>query len=149
MLDKINITVQHSIIINKSCEEVFDYTQDFTKRRLWDKSIVDCKLISETPFRNVFIKVKGGMTANLEYKLYERPHKTSLRMINISSPLVIDGGGSWTYEYQNGGITLWTQINTLSLKTSFIGKMLKSFVEKGLKRNTINSMETAKHILEQ
>ena len=149
MVDKINITVQHSIIINKSCEEVFDFTQDFSKRMLWDKSIVDCKLISEAPLRKVFIKVKGGMTATLEYKLFERPHKTSLRMTNINSPLVIDGGGSWTYENQNNETTLWTQINTLSLKTSFIGKVLKGIVEKSLKKNTMESMKKAKHILEQ
>ncbi|MEP7168481.1 MAG: SRPBCC family protein [Bacteroidota bacterium] len=102
MINKINITVQHSIVVNKSCEEVFDFTQDFSKRMLWDKSIVDCKLISETSVRTAFIKAKGGMTANLEYKLFERPHKTSLRMTNINSSLVIDGGGSWTYEDQNG-----------------------------------------------
>jgi len=70
---------------------------------LWDKSIIDCKLISESTIRKAYIKVKGGMTATLEYKLFEPPYKTSLRMINIASPIVIDGGGSWTYQKQNYG----------------------------------------------
>jgi polyketide cyclase/dehydrase/lipid transport protein len=127
---------------------VWDFTQDFSKRTLWDNSMIECRLISDFPERKAFIKAKGGMTATLEYKLFDRPFKTSLRMTNINSPLVADGGGSWTYEKQNDGKTLWTQTNSISLKNSFIGKVLKRFVEKGLKRNTIESMEKAKHILE-
>jgi uncharacterized membrane protein len=147
--EKINITVQHFVVINKSCEEVFDFTQDFSKRRLWDKSILSCKMISEFPERKISIKAKGEMTAVLEYKIFNRPNKTSLRMTNINSPIVVDGGGSWTYEKQSDEKTLWTQSNTISLKKKFISKLLKRFVEKSLKRNTIVSMQRAKQILEQ
>lgn len=149
MTEKINITVTQSILINKPVHEVFDFTQDFSKRKLWDKSIIDCRLISENPIHTAFIKVKGGMTANLEYKLFERPHKTSLRMTNISSSLVADGGGSWTYEKQTDETTLWTQTNTLSIKINFITKVLKFFVERSLKRNTFESMKNAKALLEK
>ena len=88
------------------------------------------------------------MTANLEYKLFERPYKTSLRMTHINSPLVIDGGGSWLYEKQNNDRVLWTQTNNISLKNSFIGKIMRIFVKKGLRKNTIASMERAKYLLE-
>jgi hypothetical protein len=145
---KINITVTQSILINKPVQEVFDFTQDFSKRMLWDKSIIDCRLISETPFRTAFIKVKGGMTANLEYKLFERPCKTSLRMTNISFSLIVDGGGSWLYQKQADGATLWTQTNTLSLKNNLITKILMPYIERSLKRNTFESMKSLKKIME-
>lgn len=148
-MDKINLTFQYSIIINRTPEDVFDFTQDFSKRTLWDKSIVECKLVSEFPERKAHIKIKEGMTATLEYKLFDRPNKTSLRMTGISSPLMVEGGGSWTYVKQDQGATLWTQTNTLSLKKSFIGKLLKRFVEKGLERNTIASMQNVKSLLEK
>lgn len=149
MIDKINITVQHSIIINRTCEEVFDFTQDFSKRILWDKSIIEYKIVSDLPQRRIFIKSKGGITTVLEYKLFNRPGKTSLRMTEINSSIVTDGGGSWMYEKQSNGSTLWTQTNTLSLKNSLIGKFLKNFVENSLRKNTIKAMQKAKEILEK
>ena len=38
MQEKINITVNHTIIIEQRRETVFDFTQDFSKRMLWDHS---------------------------------------------------------------------------------------------------------------
>lgn len=59
-----------------------------------------------------------------EYKLDDRPNKTSLAIQETNSKWIIGGGGAWTYEQKNGG-TLWTQTNTLILQASvFIRFML-------------------------
>lgn len=149
MQEKINITVNHTIIIEQRRETVFDFTQDFSKRMLWDSSFESCDLISEFPERMVRVKAKGGIMSTLVYKHFERPSKTSLRMTDISSPLILDGGGSWTYEETEGRNTRWTQTNTLSLPKTLTGRILKYFVRRALLRNTIKSMGLAKTILER
>lgn len=149
MQEKINITVNHTIIIEQRRETVFDFTQDFSKRMLWDHSFESCDLISEFPERMVRVKAKGGIMSTLVYKHFERPLKTSLRMTDISSPIIIDGGGSWTYEESGNGNTRWAQTNTLSLPKTITGWILKYFVRRALLRNTIQSMDLAKTILER
>lgn len=148
MKEKLNITVSHTIIIEQRREIVFDITQDFSKRTLWDHSMESCEIISEFPERMVRVKAKGGIMSTLQYKQFERPSKTSLRMTAISSPFILDGGGSWTYEESGNGNTRWSQINTLSLPKSFTGRILKYLVKRALQRNTIESMDLVKAILE-
>lgn len=148
MQEKINITITYSIIIEQRCETVFDFTQDFSKRTLWDHSIESFEIISEFPERIVMVKSKGGIQSTLLYKQFERPSNTSLRMTAISSPFILDGGGSWTYEESGNGNTRWSQTNTLSLPKSLTGRILKYFVKRALLRNTIESMDRVKAILE-
>lgn len=42
--------------------------------------MIECKLISESPERKAAIKAKDGLQAILEYKIFDRPAKTTLRM---------------------------------------------------------------------
>ncbi|HHT9112902.1 MAG: SRPBCC family protein [Planctomycetes bacterium] len=93
MTNKINISVTHSIVINQTCETVWDFTQDFSKCTLWDTSMIECKLISESPERKAAIKAKGGLQAILEYKIFDRPAKTTLRMTDIKAPIIVGDGG--------------------------------------------------------
>lgn len=81
MTNKINISVTHSIVINQTCETV------------WDTSMIECKLISESSERKAAIKAKGGLQAILEYKIFDRPAKTTLRMTDIKAPIIVDDGG--------------------------------------------------------
>jgi hypothetical protein len=148
MTSKININVNHSILIHKSCEVVWDFTQDFSLRTSWDPGILECRIVTDAPDRTADIRAKGGLSATLEYKLFDRPNKTSLRMTSIKSPLVVDGGGSWTYEKQQDNSTLWTQSNSITLKNSWMTGFLKHFIAASLKKNTVLSMQKAKTILE-
>jgi len=149
MVKKITIQVTHSILIQRTVETVWDFTQDFSKRTTWDNSLLECSLLPDESERKAFIHARGGMKAFLVYKQFERPHKTSLRMTEIRSPLILDGGGSWTYEPLPNHSTLWTQSNSIILKRTRVNILLTSFLKWIFMKQTIRSMMNAKRLLEQ
>lgn len=108
------ITIKHCVSINKPKELVWDYTQNYDNRQVWDQSVLETTVLQTTPNRIVKLKLKGA-TMTLIYKLDERPNKTTLVAKEITSPIIINAGGSWAYEEQNGK-TLWTQTNTIVFK---------------------------------
>jgi len=109
-----NIVITETIYIAASPETVWDFTQDYNKRHVWDKTVVSAKIIQEHP-RIALIKGISRLTTELHYKLDVRPQKTSLAMSNTQSPFIEGGGGYWHYDVQDSG-TLWTQTNSLILK---------------------------------
>lgn len=141
------VTVNETIAVSAHPEKVWDYTQNWNHRQDWDKSILQAHYVQEGPLKSVQVKAKGGLSFDVQYKLSDRPHKTTLVMSNLNSKIVIGGGGSWRYNLQDGK-TLWTQNNTLILPDNLMGKLLKPIVAMGLRRTTRLAMKRAKKILE-
>ena len=145
---KSSVTIQYSVRVFLPADEVWDFTQDFNKRMLWDSSIKKATVIQDQPHRLVKIKAKWGVRGTLKYKLEKKPEKTSLVLKNIKSPLMRGGGGSWVY-HESDGFTLWTQTNTLILKKGLPSLLLKSLVHYFLKRDTRRAMYKAKKLMEK
>jgi len=141
------ITVIHSVFIKASPTEVWDFTQDYSQRTKWDKSIIEATVKSEEPKRIVKVYDKRGLSTYLRYRQYDRPNKTSLVMTNTRSSFIKGGGGSWKYLNRDGG-TLWTQTNTLILKKNTLLFLLRPFIVLKLKQSTRTAMERAKQIIE-
>ena len=141
------VTIKESIFISKSRELVWDYTQNYNNRSKWDFSVTDFEMIQETPNRIVKIKSPGKMESIFEYKLEERPTRTSLSMKNSNKSFLIGGGGSWHYEDKDGG-TIWTQTNTMVLKDNLLFRILNPVFAFGLKYNTQKALKKAKKIIE-
>jgi len=141
-----NIVITETIYIAASPETVWDFTQDYNKRHLWDKTVLSAKIIQEHP-RVLLIKGIGGLTTELHYKLDERPDKTSLAMFNTKSPFIVGGGGYWHYDAQDGG-TIWTQTNSLILKKNLLALLLSPLMKWMLKKNTKKAMLAAKKMIE-
>ena len=118
-MKKFSITVHHSIYINKPKADVWDFTQDYSKRTVWDKSVLEAIIIQSTPQRIVRLKTRGNTTMTFVYKLDDRPNKTSLAIQDIESKWIEGGGGSWSYEDKSGG-TLWSQTNTIIYKRGLL-----------------------------
>jgi len=143
---KHTVTVRECIFIKRSPGDVWDYTQDYSKRAEWDSSIKGTTVLQETPRR---VDVRGpGLCAELVYKQDERPLQTSLSMENIRSLIVSGGGGSWKYDAVNDG-TEWMQTNTLVLRPSKFMFVLKPMLQYMLRTNTRKAMKKAKRILEK
>jgi hypothetical protein len=146
-MGKIQIIVNEEIFIDRSPETVWDYTQDFSKRLEWDKSLIKVNVLQEIPVKTVDIKAKGNFTATLVYKLYDRPNKTSLVFTNVKSPVINGGGGSWRYEKMGNG-TLWTQMGSCILKSGMISRLSLPFLRFMLRYNMRTAMKLAKKNLE-
>ncbi|MCB9216460.1 MAG: SRPBCC family protein [Candidatus Kapaibacterium sp.] len=141
------ITIKEKIYIARSPEVVWDYTQDYSRRHLWDRSVISARVIQEEPVRVVEIRARGRMRARFQYKYGKRPHKTTLAMIQVESPFVVGGGGSWVYEPESEG-TWWTQVNTLILKENLLVRLLRPMIVKQLRQGIRSSMEVARRIIE-
>ena len=142
-----SITLKESIFINQPPEVVWDFTQDYQRRTMWDKSIIEATLIQKKPHRIVAIKAKGYNRMNFEYKLDERPNKTTLAITDAHSFFIKGGGGSWQYVPSGNG-TLWTRTDTLVLKNGFWIKLVKPLVIFQVKLNMKYSMKLAKDLME-
>jgi polyketide cyclase/dehydrase/lipid transport protein len=139
------ITINEAIFIARSPEIVWDFTQDYSKRTLWDKAVVQATILQSDPR---IVSIKGaGIRTELIYKQDNRPHKTSLAMTNTISPIIAGGGGSWQYIPLNNGTT-WTQTNTLILKGTILARMLRPLVVAAMRRTTRKSMQLAKKMIE-
>lgn len=144
---KSSITVKHSLRVFQPAEVVWDFTQNFDKRTLWDRNIKEVLVIQDVPYRLVKIRTRWGLQTVLKYKLENRPSKSSLAMKNTRSSIIRGGGGSWTYQ-KSEDFTIWTQTNTLILKKGLASLFLKSLVKAMLLRDTKRAMNKAKYLIE-
>lgn len=142
-----HVTVSHSIWIRRSRADVFNYTQDYTKRPEWDAGVISAEASSDGGGKIVKIRARGNITMTFYYKLYDPPRRTSLAARDVNSAIIESGGGSWNYEEKEGG-TLWTQNNTLILKKVLFAGILTKIIGWSMRRRTARAMEKAKRILE-
>jgi hypothetical protein len=141
-----NITVTESIVISASPDAVWDFTQDYDRRNLWDEFVKEARVEQESP-RVVWIR-STGMTCRFRYKLDDRPRKTSLRITDIEPGWgPTGGGGSWVYERDDRG-TRWTNTGSLTVSNRLLYWMLKPFLAWYLRRSYRRAMRKAKAMIE-
>jgi len=68
-------------------------------------------------------------------------------MIDIQSPLIESGGGSWTYESKDEG-TIWTQSNSIVLKKSILAGVFLPIIRLALMYQLKEAMSKAKQMIE-
>jgi hypothetical protein len=151
----LKITATHSIVIAASPEKVWDYTQDWRKRREWDDTVVKVEEIEDAPGepKRIRARFQGGLRFDVHYKMNDRPRKTSLAMqasdgSSLMGHWLTGGGGSWRYDDRGDGRTEWFQFNTLTLKEHWLMRLLSPLLLWGLNRNTVRAMKKAKRLIE-
>ena len=138
--------MRERVLVARPPEAVWAYTQDWTRRREWDAAILKVEILSSGPERAVRFRTRG-MRAVARYRADHPPARTSLALEDVRSWFVSGGGGSWSYEAEDGG-TRWTQVNTLTFRTAVARWVLGRAVERNLLASTRRSMARAKAILE-
>ena len=140
--------IEHSINIPISAEELWDFTQDYSRRSDWDYSVKSATLIAEQPSRSARLELHGGDVMTFIYKLDERPRKTSLEARDIKSLLVSRAAGWWEYE-QRGNLTVWTQANTIVLKDTWYCRLIAPVFRRVLHYTTQLSMKRAARLISE
>ena len=140
------VSVTESIWIDRSPEDVFDYTQDFARRTEWDTGIAEAKVVATDP-RTARVRIRSLGSMTVVYRLDRRPERTSAAFSDVDSAWVSGGGGSWQYTPVDGG-TQWQQTNSLELKRPWLRWLVGPMLESGLRRSTQASMAEAKRRLE-
>jgi hypothetical protein len=140
------VTVSHTVHVNRSPEDVFDYTQDYSTRTDWDPTVKSAKVLSEDP-RRVQVVMDGIGPLVIEYKLFRRGERTSAAFNDVGSRLISGGGGSWDYKARDGG-TDWTETSTLEFRNGVVGRMFAPVLRRNMKSLTRKAMDKAKSIME-
>jgi len=140
------VTVSHTVHVNRSPEEVFDYTQDYSTRMDWDPTVRSAKVLSEEP-RRVEEDLEGIGPVVMEYTLFRRGERTTAAFKAKSSRLIAGGGGSWSYAARDGG-TDWSQTSTLEFRNGLVGWLFAPVLRRNMNTLTQKAMEKAKSIME-
>ena len=99
--NRVTVTVEHTVHVNRTPEEVFDYTQDYATRSAWDSSVTAARVVNDEP-RRVEMTMRGIGPFVLEYKLFRRGGRTSAAYNGTRSRLFSGGGGSSICPAQHG-----------------------------------------------
>jgi hypothetical protein len=144
--NRVTVTGTHTVHVNLPPEAVYDYTQDYSTRSVWDPSITEVEVLSQSP-RSYRLKIKGIGRFTIEYRLDRRGDRTSAAFTKVDAAFFSGGGGSWTYVAADGG-TDWSATNTFELKHRLLGRALAPFVRRQMLASMRKSMANAQEIME-
>ena len=142
------VSATHTVFVARPPDVVWNYTQDPARRAEWDPSIVHAHALPSDALPRVRIRAVGGMEGTLEYLLYDAPHRTSVSMADVRSPLLSGGGGSWSYTARDRG-TEWTATNSLRFRNVVLYWILGWIVRHALRRDTVRGLESVRTRLEK
>lgn len=130
------IKFTESILINATPEQVFDYTQDYTKRLHWDTFLKKADLMEGAAVADKGVKAycvaKNGLGIVTEYVTYNRPKVTAIKM--TKGPYLFRSFlGSWTFKETSDDKTEVIFLYSFSLRFPF--SLLASVLTKNLQRN--------------
>src|SRR5690349_13953355 len=96
-----NIKFKETIFIEAAAELVFDLTQDYTKRLIWDTFLKSATLVEGAKNAAKGVKAycvaKNGLGMTTEYVTYNRPKVTAVKM--ITGPYLFKSFlGSWLFQ---------------------------------------------------
>lgn len=140
------ITVTESVVIPRPPEQVWDFTQDYRRRPEWDASVMAAEVLAGDGPPRVRVRMRGGVDCVFQYKVFDRPRRTSLAMSEVRSWLLAGGGGAWTYDAVDGG-TRWTQHNTIVFRNAFLGVCFGAIAHWQLARSTRRAMLQAQRLI--
>ena len=146
MAQRHTVTVTETIHVDRPPAEVFEYTQDYSTRPVWDASIKSAEKLSDEP-RRFRLLMPGVGEAVIEYKLFRRGERTSAAFTAVKSKVFSGGGGSWSYEGRDAD-TEWTQTNTLEFKNRIVGSVMAPMVRRSMTKGIRASMAKAKSRME-
>ncbi|HEX8545372.1 MAG TPA: SRPBCC family protein [Cytophagaceae bacterium] len=137
------IKFREKIVIGESPENVFDYTQDYQKRLVWDTFLKKAKLIEGATAANKGVKAycvaKNGLGMVTEYVTYNRPKVTAIKM--TSGPFLFKSFlGSWTFDRIADNKTEVTFLYSYSLRFPFglLSTMIKSNLQNNVRQRLID-----------
>ena len=143
-----SIVIRESIFINRPKQSVWDFTQDYALRPLWDKTVLQAQLLQSLPHRIAWLKMKGGGEMKFVYKIDRSPEKASVLATEIVSTIIKEAAGAWQYRDENYG-TRWQQTNALVLKNNFFNSLLVPIYKLAIRIQVRNGMKRVKAQLER
>ncbi len=133
-MDAIKFT--ETIIIEAKSEQVFDFTQDYSKRLKWDTFLKKAVLIDVSTNADKGVKAycvaKNGLAMVTEYVTYNRPKVTAIKM--TKGPFMFKSFlGSWTFKELSADKTEVIFLYSFLLRFPF--SVMTKFIKQNLQTN--------------
>lgn len=133
-MDAIKFT--ETIIIEAKSEQVFDFTQDYSKRLKWDTFLKKAVLIDVATNADKGVKAycvaKNGLAMVTEYVTYNRPKVTAIKM--TKGPFMFKSFlGSWTFKELSADKTEVIFLYSFLLRFPF--SVMTKFIKQNLQTN--------------
>jgi ribosome-associated toxin RatA of RatAB toxin-antitoxin module len=131
------------INIRKDAEEVFDFTQDYSRRLEWDRSLKKVHLedgyISPDLGVKVFYKAKNGPAMLAEYVSYKRPKVSAVKMTEANL-IFKTFTGSWNYRKLENHETELLFLYSFQLRFPFslFSSLFSRIMRKGIRQSMLN-----------
>ena len=133
---KLNNTISEEIVINRNINWLFDFTQNFTERKKWDKQTVEIDFFdASTELKKgakVYTKSKEGILMKTEYLTFKAPDEISIKMLN-NSPIFKCFFGKWNYFSTDNGRTKLKITYQFSLRFPY--SLITNIVSKKIRTN--------------
>jgi len=143
------IKFSESIIIQASQERVFDYTQDYRNRLVWDTFLKKAELLNGATYAGMDVKAycvaHNGIGMETEYVSYNRPKVTAIKM--TKGPYMFKAFlGSWTFKAIDSNQTEVIFLYSFTLRFPF--NMLTPFIKRNLQKNVKQRLIDLKRSIE-
>ncbi|MEN9936848.1 MAG: hypothetical protein RLZZ387_3427 [Chloroflexota bacterium] len=93
-------TIGREIVIEASAEDLFDLTQDYGRRLLWDPFLKEARLVGGAAEAGVGVRAwcvsRLGMGMETEYVSYRRPRVVAVKMTR-GPAILASFAGSWRF----------------------------------------------------
>jgi len=142
------------MIINAEAETIFDLTQDYEKRLLWDTFLKKAELIGGATEAGKGVKAycvaKNGIGMETEYITFNRPNVTAIKM--TKGPFIFRSfSGSWVFRKTASASTEVTFSYSFSLRFPFslFPKRIKQNLQNNVKQRLIDLKECLEKNVQQ
>jgi ribosome-associated toxin RatA of RatAB toxin-antitoxin module len=140
---------EESIIIEQLPEQVFDFTQDYTKRLQWDTFLKKADLIDGATKAAKGVKAycvaRNGLGMVTEYITFNRPDVTAIKM--TKGPFLFKSFlGSWRFRLHDKGKTEVVFLYSFTLRFPFV--LLERAIRRNLRKNVRQRLADLKHNIE-
>src|SRR6201995_555862 len=143
------LKIEESILIQQPPETIFDFTQDYSKRLIWDTFLIKADLINGATAAakgvRAYCVAKNRLGMVTEYITFNRPSVTAIKM--TKGPFMFSSFvGSWRFKPLTGGTT--EVIFTYSFTFRFPFVLLAQLIQRHLRRNVRQRLADLKHHME-
>lgn len=124
-------TIKLQTNIKASQEEIFDLTQDYSKRLLWDSYLKQAYLINQETKAKIgvdcYCKNHFGSVMISRYISFNRPHVAAVKM--IKGPFILKSfSGAWNVKYLNDMQSKLLFTYNFKLKGGVIGRLISPLI---------------------
>ncbi|HOX81396.1 MAG TPA: SRPBCC family protein [Chryseolinea sp.] len=145
-----SIKFSESIEIKGSAELIFDYTQDYKNRLVWDTFLTEAYLLNNATKADKGVKAwcvaKNGLGMETEYVSFNRPKVTAIKM--TKGPYMFkDFSASWTFTDNKNEMTTVTFLYSFRLRFPY--NTFRVLVKSILRRNVRQRLRDLKSKVEE